>query len=120
MTPSFMSKRSDSTKRSHHASKFKMNRHALANEAFGYKEMIAPYLPSKSTLESSLHLARSHSLNKHSGDESMSSSASAPLPRPVSVAGFENVSPRNSRVAETPSVSVGTVTPGLHLSLIHI
>ena len=72
MTPSFMSKRSDSTKRSHHASKFKMNRHALANEAFGYKEMIAPYLPSKSTLESSLHLARSHSLNKHSGDESMS------------------------------------------------
>ena len=114
MTPSFMSKRSDSTKRSHHASKFKMNRHALANEAFGYKEMIAPYLPSKSTLESSLHLARSHSLNKHSGDESMSSSASAPLPRPVSVAGFENVSPRNSRVAETPSVSVGTVTPDLH------
>ena len=114
MTPSFMSKRSDSTKRSHHASKFKMNRHALANEAFGYKEMIAPYLPSKSTLESSLHLARSHSLSRHNGDESMSSSTSAPLPRPVSVAGFENVSPRNSRVAETPSVSVGTVTPDLH------
>lgn len=114
MTPSFMSKRSDSTKRSHHASKFKMNRHALANEAFGYKEMIAPYLPSKSTLESSLHLARSHSLSRHNGDESMSSSTSAPLPRPVSVAGFENVSPRNSRVAETPSVSVGTVTPDSH------
>ena len=78
-----MSKRSDSTKRSHHASKFKMNRHALANEAFGYKEMIAPYLPSKSTLEASLHLARSHSLNKHSGDESMSSTMSTPIPRPL-------------------------------------
>lgn len=114
MTPPFMTKRSDSTKRSHHASKSKMNRHALANEAFGYKEMIAPYLPSKSTLEPSLHLGRSLSLNKHSGNESMSSSISSQLPRPVSVAGFENVSPRNSRVAGTPSISVGDMTPDSH------
>ena len=113
MTPPFMTKRSDSTKRSQHASKSKMNRHALVNEAFGYKEMIAPYLPSKSTLEPNLHLGRSLSLNKHSGNESMRSSISAQLPRPQSAVGFENVSPRNSRVVTTPSVSVDGMAPDL-------